>query len=135
MTAPFHRQPCRSFALFLILLLLSCSGSRPEDQLPPELLFVRNDNWQDLAIFVVSMTGATRRLGDVKGVNQQVFVIPGDIADGTTIRILVEPIGTSDYFITDQIVVSGLQRISLRVSPYLASSNWVIENVETSEGE
>ena len=123
------RWNLRFFVSIGLLVPVSCSGSRPEDQPPPELLFVRNDNWQDVSIFVVSMTGSLRRLGDVKGVNQQVLIIPGDIADGTAVRILVEPIGSTDYFMTDQIAVSGLQRISLRIAPYLASSNWVIEDV------
>ena len=129
MTHSLCRSNLRFFSLVTLLLSISCAGSRPEDQPPPELLFIRNDNWQDVSIFVVSMTGATRRLGDVKGVNQQVLIIPGDIAEGTAVRILVEPIGSTDYFITDQIAVSGLQRISLRIAPYLASSNWVIEDV------
>ena len=134
MVNSLHTRIRRSVLVFLpISFLLSCSGSRPEDQPPPELVFVRNDNWQDVTIFAVSMTGSLRRLGDVRGVNQQVLVIPGDIADGTAIRILVEPIGSTDHFITDQIVVSGFQRISLRVAPYLASSHWILEDVWEEE--
>ena len=121
--------------MFCSLILLSCAGSRPEDAPPPELVFIQNDNWQDVAIFVVSMSGSSRRIGDVRGVNQQVLRIPADIPEGTAVRLLVEPIGSTDYFITDQIVVSGLQRISLRISPYLASSNWIIEDVGSYEEE
>jgi len=123
-----------ALVLGIAILSLSCAGSETGSRNPSEQVIVQNDNWQDVVVFVVTASGTSQRLGDVKGVNLGVLRVPAGIAEGSLVRILVEPIGSDDYFMTDQIVVSGTQAIFLRISPYLSSSSWTIHDIQSDGG-
>lgn len=113
----------------LAILLLSCAGSKPEGQRPTQQILIQNDNWLDVVIFVVTMSGVSQRLGDVRSINQEVFDMPGEFSEGSIIRLLVEPIGSNEYFLTEQIALSSSQVIFLRVSQHLSASSWTITDV------
>jgi hypothetical protein len=116
-----------------LLFLISCGGSRPDEETAPEEVLVQNDNWQDMTIFVVSVSGLSRRIGSAGSLGLTVLEIPGDIPQGSLIRLVADPVGSEEVFTTGDIPVTGTQVIFLRISSHLSHSSWTIDDVARDE--
>ena len=92
-------------------------------------MLVQNDNWLDMTVFVVSFSGVSRRMGSVGSLSQTILEIPTDISHGSLIRLLADPVGSEEFFMTGEIAVSPTQVIFLRISSHLSHSSWTIDDV------
>lgn len=90
-----------------------------------QVVTVRNDNWLDVAIYLVK--GVSRfRLGTVRGASSETFRIQDEPNAATPVRLLADPIGSQQRYLTEPIVVSPGQRIELRVGSPIAVSTVAI---------
>ena len=98
---------------------------------PSATLYVTNDNWLDMVIYVYR--GSSRfRLGEVTGVQSAVFEIPEAALGGTSsFAILADPIGSFDReggmhgFATGDIGMAGGHLIvDLRIANVLNQSSY-----------
>jgi len=118
-------------ALGTALLLGACSttpkgrsGIAPEND---HSLAVTNHNWLDVSIFVVR--GGTRfRVGDVPGNSSARLRIPRRLVDSGVVQLLVDPIGSTEYYLTDPIPVSSDESMQLTVAPAMRMSSYSVLN-------
>ncbi|MSR06525.1 MAG: hypothetical protein EXR93_05585 [Gemmatimonadetes bacterium] len=108
---------------------------------PSATLYVTNDNWLDMVIYVYR--GSSRvRVGEVTGVQSAVFEIPESVmGGGTTFQVFADPIGSfssngsPNGFATGAIGMStGHLIIDLRVANVLDQSSYSygVESIEDS---
>ena len=104
-------------------------GSRPNaSRLPSSYaVTVVNDNWLDAVVYAVR--GSARvRLGVVGGLGTTNLRIPATLITDGTVRMLVDPIGSTRTYTSDSIVVTPGQRIELTVSSNLSMSSFAVWN-------
>src|SRR4051812_17346683 len=101
----------RSFQIVLTTAVLSagCShGKKVASEFPEQQptvtdvpVWVQNHNWMDVVIYAVR--GGTRsRLGQVTSMSEVTFTVKASfLGAGNDLRLLVDPIGSNDSFITD----------------------------------
>lgn len=83
---------------------------------------VVNDNYLDMGIFVM-MDGANFRLGDVVGKHSDTFTLdPSRISPGQGLRLLADPIGSRNVFLSDEVAVNPGVTVMLNISPALQQS-------------
>jgi len=102
------------------------SASRPSAA-PSASLHVENYNWLDVVVYAVQ--GSSRmRLGQVTSMSSADFRIPNRFLSGASdnLRLLVDPIGSSEGYITEGIVVRDGQRVSFNVQNALQFSSLMI---------
>jgi len=90
-------------------------------------LYVQNDNWLDVVIYIVR-GGSRYRLGQVSSVQSAMFEVP-PAAIGATgdIVVLADPIGSNYGFVTDDIMIApGHTIIDLRVDNIIDHSSWSV---------
>jgi hypothetical protein len=104
----------------------ACAGRHTTKGTPDDtIVVVRNGNWLDAVVYAVR--GATRvRLGSVTGLNTATFRIPSNISPDGTFQLLVDPIGSSTVYMSDDFVVTPGQRVELSIAPALAMSTVAI---------
>ena len=84
---------------------------------------VENLNWSDMNVYVLQ-NGARTRLGTVTSMNTTVFRLPTHVLASTaTVRLLLDPIGSSEMFVTDPVQVRGGEQIALNVQNSLPLSS------------
>ena len=121
----------RFTALAAAVLLGACSTT-PRGRLAtsPEgdySLSVTNHNWLDVTVFVVR--GSTRfRIGDVTGNSTSRLKIPSRLVVAGQVQLLVDPIASDDYYLTDAIPVSSDEGVQLTVAPSMRMSSYAILN-------
>lgn len=107
--------------LLLVITLASCSSTgraRPEAPVEQTTVEVRNQNYLDLNVHVVS-GGHRVRLGTVTGSSTRTFVIPSRMVFGTAVlRFEMDPIGSSARPRPQEMSVSTGQHIILSVPSY-----------------
>jgi len=89
---------------------------------------VENANWLDVNVFVVGISGVLEKIGVVASTSEAAFEI--SLLGGSLVRLLVDPIGSDEQFMTEEIMVSKGQMIVLEVTPKLSYSTWYVVDVE-----
>jgi len=108
----------------------SANRARPDMWSSPasaNVVTVRNDNWLDADVYVV-YDGSRFRLGFARGLSTTTLSLPHTLIHQGTVRLMVDPIGSTSTFTSDQIVVSRGQRIELNVNSVLSMSNSAVWN-------
>lgn len=110
----------RRFLVLLlpVLLLAACGGSRGRASAEPgerTTVQVENRSWS--AVNVYAVRGSQRiRLGTVQAVTTQVLTIPRTVVAGvTSIRFLIDPIGSNRTPISQEVTVREGDRVVLYV--------------------
>ena len=87
---------------------------------------VRNDNWLDVAVYMVR--GATRfRIGTVRGGGTETFrLMPAGSGGLTPLRIMADPIGSNEGYATEPVVLAPGQRLELNLASRLSVSTFSI---------
>lgn len=99
--------------------LVACAhGRAPIDPKAETTVRVDNQATQDMNIYV--LRGAERiRLGMVTGLNTKTFRIPENVIFGATaLRFLADPIGSNRSPVSDEILVTAGDQVTLRIPPY-----------------
>ncbi|HEV2735691.1 MAG TPA: hypothetical protein VGV85_12675 [Longimicrobiaceae bacterium] len=94
----------------------------PEAEAPPTVR-VTNHNWSNMTVYAVR--GGTRiRLGMVTSMATQVFRLPGAILNGAGgVRLLADPIGGTEQFLTPAVQVSRGDEVKLEIHNQLQISS------------
>jgi hypothetical protein len=89
----------------------------------PATVRVANYNWLDVNVYAVQ--GGTRvRLGTVTSMSNGNFQIPARfLQQSGSVRLMVDPIGSTEGYMTDGILVHGGQQISFNVQNALQFSS------------
>lgn len=90
-------------------------------------LSVTNHNWLDVSVFVVR--GGTRfRVGDVTGNSSARLKIPGRLVEAGVVQLLVDPVGSNEYYLTGPIMVTSEEGVELTVAPAMRMSTYAVLN-------
>jgi hypothetical protein len=94
---------------------------------------VQNHNWEDMVIYAVR--NSTRsRLGQVTSMSTVRFLIPRTfMGTGTDIRLLADPIGSSQVFLTDALLLSPGVQIDFYIENHLPASSWTVGYIEEEQ--
>ncbi len=105
------------FVLLPVLLLAGCAGSRGRVSDPGDRTTVKVENRSWSSVNVFAMRGSQRiRLGTVPAVSTQVLTIPRSAVAGiTSLRFLVDPIGSNQTPISQEISVREGDQVVLYV--------------------
>jgi hypothetical protein len=109
----------RLFVTAASALLAACATARaPANPQAETTVRVENQSTLDMNIYV--LRGAERiRLGTVTAVSTGVLKIPNNLIFGATpLRFLADPIGGNRTPVSDEIVVSPGDQVTLRIPPY-----------------
>jgi hypothetical protein len=89
----------------------------------PATVRVANYNWLDVNVYAVQ--GGTRvRLGSVTSMSSGTFQLPARfLQQSAAVRLLVDPIGSTEGHMTDGVMVRGGQQISFNVQNALQLSS------------
>ncbi|HET7232696.1 MAG TPA: hypothetical protein VFJ16_21980 [Longimicrobium sp.] len=92
----------------------------------PATVRVSNFNWMDVNVYAVQ--GGTRvRLGTVTSMSNGTFQLPSRfLQQSSSVRLLVDPIGSTEGYMTDGILVHGGQQISFSVQNSLQFSSFSV---------
>ncbi len=108
--------------LFAVMALApaGCNRNRVEtdvDPNTPTLLLVDNQSFPDMTIYALE-GGRRVRLGLAGGHNQTRFTLPKYLVRSmTSIRFQADPIGSNRAPISDEIIVSPGDEVTLRIPP------------------
>ena len=92
---------------------------------PPTVVRIRNSNWLDMTVFAVRGT-ARIRLGFVRALGTATFTVPSASIPDRTLRLLVDPIGSDNVYLTDGVTVAPGQLVELTIMPSLAMSSLAV---------
>ncbi|HEU0052073.1 MAG TPA: hypothetical protein VFQ39_02805 [Longimicrobium sp.] len=99
---------------------------RAQQQRVPATVKVENYNWQDVVVYVVQ-SGQRIRLGMVTSMSTAKFRLPERfLGSASDIRLLADPIGSTNGYTTEAIRVAGGQEVSLSLQNSLALSSVAI---------
>ena len=89
-------------------------------------LVVKNNNWQEVVIYV--MRGAMRtRLGSVTSMNSARFRLSDTMMSGTGgVRIVADPIGSARTYTSPAITVTPGAQVELQVQNQISISNYAV---------
>jgi hypothetical protein len=89
----------------------------------PATVRVANHNWLDVNVYAVQ--GGTRvRLGSVTSMSSGTFQLPARfLLQSAAVRLLVDPIGSTEGHMTEGVMVQGGQQISFSVQNALQFSS------------
>jgi hypothetical protein len=89
----------------------------------PATVRVANYNWMDVNVYAVQGT-MRQRLGTVTSMSSAVFRLPQRfLVSSENMRLMVDPIGSNEGYMTDGILVRGGQQISFNVQNALQFSS------------
>lgn len=91
----------------------------------PIMVAVANRNWNQVTIYV-EILGQRRRLGELPGVSDAEFELPGLFTVRTDLRLVAVPLASRQSFRTGDIVVPPGATIHLSVENNLRLSSWVV---------
>jgi hypothetical protein len=119
---------CAVTALAMSLVVGACgvadSGARsaPAPRMERATVHVTNNNWSDVRIFAVYQ-GQRVRLGTVTSMGSQVLRIPQTMVRAAgNIRLLVDPIGSNDTFVSEPLHIRPGQQVEFTVQNHIAIS-------------
>jgi hypothetical protein len=110
-----------------LLLVTACGARRGPDRAAADdfSVVVENQNYLDVVVFAFRDLSSTR-LGSVSGLSSATLRIPGHLVVLGEIRLLVDPIGSPVAYLTDEIMVSPGDVITLRVASVVRMSSWSV---------
>ena len=126
----------RASVAFTAVLVLSCSSTSLHNQVRTkelEEIRIEDNNWLDVTIYIVSYSGIARRLGMVRSSTRSILKIPSDIGTGSTVYIVVDPIGSDDTFQTEGFYVSTRKAVIIIVGEKISHSTWYMDNVNDED--
>ena len=102
------------------------SAAAPSSIDAPIVVEVGNRNWSDVVVYAVR-SGMRWRLGTVASMSEMTFRVPESAGLTTgSMRLMVDPIGSSNGFATEPISVMPGQRVRFNVEASLQLSNIMI---------
>jgi hypothetical protein len=125
-------QGFRGFiAVAAVLALGACAPAAEQSASPTPArrhtsLLVKNDNWNDVKVYIVS--GSTRtRLGSVTAMSRGQFYIPDAYVLGASdVTIEADPVGSNDSYLSPPIQVFPGAQVALTVGNSLRLSNFAV---------
>lgn len=124
------RRWTAALALLLVAASLSACGLRsrqgPASGRQEVRVQVTNNNWSQVVVY--AMRDGTRwRLGEVSTMRTRTFPLDRSMQMGAGgMEILVDPLGSSEAYLTDRITVNPGETIVLHVENNLALSNYSV---------
>lgn len=119
-----------SVALLATAGCLSARRSEPwswAETRTPQTVTVRNDNWLDVAVYLVH--GSTRfRIGTVGGTSKETFRLKAGAGGGNPWQIMADPIGSNHRYLTEPVVLAPGQRLEVTVGSRISMSTYAIWN-------
>jgi hypothetical protein len=119
-------------AVILVVLVLSGCGGRSRSPFRAGggneaiRIEVRNDNFLDVTVYVLP-DGVSHRIGDVTGSSSATLDVPARlIFAATSMRLLVNPIGSREAYLSEEILVSHGDLIRLHVASQIQMSSWSV---------
>lgn len=115
------------FALLAVITLGACGRTSEEmvDGMPAPLaapaISVMNGNWMDVNVFALS-SGQSIRLGTVSTNQTTRFDVPESLRAATDVRVVIEPIGSSERFVAENLMIGPGQELVVRVANVLQQS-------------
>lgn len=108
----------RQFLLVSAAFLTACASSRrPAKQQEETSVEVDNQSVLDMNIYVLR-GGERIRLGTAGGLRTTILRIPPQLIFGATaLRFLADPIGSNRTPVSDEIIVSAGDQVTLRIPP------------------
>lgn len=108
--------------------VMESDGEAGAVRAPETLVDVANHNWSDITVYVLREgTTAKVRLGTVTSMQREQFSVPrAVIGSGGAIRLVADPIGSRQEFVTYPINVQPGQRVEWNVENNLRLSSWTI---------
>ena len=100
------------------------AGDAPAVQ-EPVTARITNNGWLDVNVYA-SRSGLRLRLGTVTGQRTEVFRLPRSLVDAPGLTILIDPIGSPQWYQTDLIPVGPGQQIDVVVQHRLAMSHYSV---------
>ncbi|MGH7563970.1 MAG: hypothetical protein ACREK5_06070 [Gemmatimonadota bacterium] len=123
MNASLSRLPF--LALFLAVAVACASAEERRAATGPVSVQVTNHNYLDVNIYTVAGS-TTDRLGTVTTNSEVTFELPRYLPLSGGVRFLVDPIGSSDAYLSDDVLVSPGDVIQLVVQSRLGLSSAVV---------
>lgn len=122
-----------SAAVAASVMLAAAVACAPPGRLPPPagpqtaaFVEVTNTNWLDVVVYSVR-SGVRWRLGMVRSLSTETFRIPRyHLLSGSGLRLMADPIGSSQAFVSERIPASPGDRVTFTVAPRLAQSYFAI---------
>lgn len=104
------------------------AGGSGADAKPATVITVENRNWSDINVHVVREgTTSRQRLGMVTSMTTERFEVPDWMMAGSSaIRLIADPIGSKESYVTAPIQVSPEQTVAWTVESNLDLSSWTI---------
>lgn len=92
----------------------------------PVQVKVRNNNEDNVNVYAL-VDGTYRRVAAVPAMETREVELPAGANVAHGVRLLVDPVGSSNAFFTNRIIVSPGQMIDLRVANTLRGSTWSVD--------
>lgn len=86
---------------------------------------VDNHNYLDIVVFALQGE-ATTRLGSVSGLSSSSLNVPGQLVVLGRIRLLVDPVGSREAYLTEDIMVNPGDVVVLQVGSAIRQSSWSV---------
>ena len=105
--------------LLFVVIVTACTARSREPAMPQPAttVLVVNQNWLDMNVYVMR-SGERIRLGTVSGGRTQRFELPRNLIFGiTSLRFMVDPIGSSRTGVSYDIPVSAGDEVTLTIPP------------------
>jgi hypothetical protein len=102
------------------------AGPTPSDRAQETTVTVANHNWSDMTIYLEA-GGMRHRLGTVTTGRTETFLMPRSAwLPSGDVRLVADPIGSSEAYVTERILVNRGQEIEFTVQNHLAISSWAV---------
>lgn len=120
----------RAISVASVALAVPACGQVPEAEGEPQPkteeateLTVINHNWSDITIYVVQHGAQPIRLGLVTSLSRARFEVPSDlVGSGRVIRLMADPVGQHEAFLSERIQVFPGDLIEWRLENRLQQS-------------
>jgi len=89
----------------------------------PLVLEVRNNNFLDVVVYALP-DGGRMRIGMVTGRGGAVLEIPESVAARTGFRLAVDPVGSTETYVTELMYASPGSVVVLEVGSVVSMSSW-----------
>lgn len=98
-------------------------GGQATERKGPTTVSVTNNNWANVNVYL--LRGGTRyRLGMVTSMSTSVFRVPGTaVLSQGDVRLMVDPIGSSQGYVTPSLVVSPGDNVEFTIQNHLPVSS------------
>ena len=119
-----------ALASIVVLTTAGCTSARRSEhwswaESRTQTVTVRNDNWLEVAVYVVRGTSRFR-IGTVAGLSEQTLRIKAGGADGVPWQVMADPIGSNRAYLTEPVVLAPGQRLAVNVGSRIGLSTYAI---------